>query len=1050
MEKRQISFHLVASVVILSLLPQISFGTWWNDTWSSRSCIPVSGVDTAGTYYLNLSAQASYGDEIRWTTNASGTEDEVGGFWKIDNESLNRYIVNTTLAAGTTQLCYYYGNTSVVSISPLNDIRRGCNVGDDFNDGSLNTTIWTQYNTANETGGFVQVFGAVYTAGLQSKWNTTAQNSTVIFRGYTDRNDGFVAGFSSGHTYATNEALLYRGSTRFRLYVHTATVDGSRDTNLTTDSNWRNWEIFWGNPTDNVSIAYGATSRMNNTANSPSVPMGVSVFSGGGATYSTFIDWICAYDLADSDGWDFTTSGWANESNPTISSCPHTISSAGEYTLNSDLVTTGSCVQIDASDVLIDCMGHSITGDDDTTDFAFNATGSYNNITIQNCTVRDFGNAVALKNVNRSIIQNNTFDSTSGSAIYTEGIYLLNISYNNISDSVRGIRLNLDSDGANISFNDIWGSSDSGLKIEGLTSNGTFTYSNTIHSCDYGIYIDRGLFSNLTYDRIYNSTYYDVYMTSSAAPSNGTLNISHMTLDRPAGDMTGWSYFDLTDTIVPGTRYGIAWANETLPNGYMSIGDRHMIVENLLGSPEIELFVQRYLDTDYPTGFDENNILLLKNTSGTWSDPSAALDTAANTLTLTMFSNFSSFHPAGPAFNIPVISSVVIGPSPPYDLDALWCSFDTEDNDTAALDIDVEWYDNGAWAYTESWSGTTANASYNSTFPAALTTPYHSYYCQINTTDGTTWVADNSSNITVLNHAPYGSPSVYPAAPVFHNALSCNTTVSDDDANAMSGTIAWFNGTALVSAYTTSFLAVANGTEVDSVVPSGITWPDEVWLCELNVTDGYNRTYTNSSSVTILAGVAPSAVVTLDPAFPFDDDDVLCEAVLSDSDSPALDGNISFLLNGVYSGVSDTYTGAVSGQLISLTIAEGNISYGDTLSCLVYISDGYYNSTSSSSLVTILNHTVPTNITANITLAGNYTYGGFVAYAIGFSEDWSVYILVIFIYGMAFMFTRRYPQTFILGGVGCIAAYTLTGQLLFVPAGILSITLGLFYKQVVG
>jgi len=63
----------------------------------------------------------------------------------------------------------------------------------------------------------------------------------------------------------------------------------------------------------------------------------------------------------------------------------------GTYYLVEDIIntSTGSCITIDTNDVVLDCLGHTIDGDTHTS-MGIDIMKEHNNITIINCTVRDF------------------------------------------------------------------------------------------------------------------------------------------------------------------------------------------------------------------------------------------------------------------------------------------------------------------------------------------------------------------------------------------------------------------------------------------------------------------------------------------------------------------------------------------------------------------------------------------------------------------------------------------------------------------------------------
>ena len=83
------------------------------------------------------------------------------------------------------------------------------------------------------------------------------------------------------------------------------------------------------------------------------------------------------------------------------------------FNLSSSLTTTGNCFTVTNDNLVIDCLGNTITGND--TNFGFNLTDR-TNVTVQNCLVNNFTTGLYLSNSNSSVFDNNTFTSN------TEGI----------------------------------------------------------------------------------------------------------------------------------------------------------------------------------------------------------------------------------------------------------------------------------------------------------------------------------------------------------------------------------------------------------------------------------------------------------------------------------------------------------------------------------------------------------------------------------------------------------------------------------------------------
>ncbi|MEK6846142.1 MAG: hypothetical protein AABY26_05250, partial [Nanoarchaeota archaeon] len=104
---------------------------------------------------------------------------------------------------------------------------------------------------------------------------------------------------------------------------------------------------------------------------------------------------------ADVSVTDFGTSGDANST-----SCGNV---TGSLTLTANVSTTTTCFTINTSNIVLDCAGFTISGDGGSTDYGvFNSVG-YDNITITNCIIDNFGDGIySYNDAYDQIIQNNT------------------------------------------------------------------------------------------------------------------------------------------------------------------------------------------------------------------------------------------------------------------------------------------------------------------------------------------------------------------------------------------------------------------------------------------------------------------------------------------------------------------------------------------------------------------------------------------------------------------------------------------------------------------
>ncbi|MFH1448453.1 MAG: LamG domain-containing protein [Candidatus Micrarchaeota archaeon] len=139
-----------------------------------------------------------------------------------------------------------------------------------------------------------------------------------------------------------------------------------------------------------------------------------------------------------------------------------------DTTLVSDLQSYGStCITIGADDIMLDCGGHTITGNNTRYAYAIDTQGRQN-ILIRNCRINNFSTSIMV-NVSLGVdIYNNTvYDSylyADGYSDHSVGVYVLNSNYTNVTNHTDW---NLSAEGA------------------GATPNGGFGYGVSVNWGDH-------------------------------------------------------------------------------------------------------------------------------------------------------------------------------------------------------------------------------------------------------------------------------------------------------------------------------------------------------------------------------------------------------------------------------------------------------------------------------------------------------------------------------------------------------------------------------------
>jgi len=101
-----------------------------------------------------------------------------------------------------------------------------------------------------------------------------------------------------------------------------------------------------------------------------------------------------------------------------------------DTTIYNDVTSSGTCFTFNASDVTLDCQGNSITGD--LTGYGI-YTNYSTNVTIKDCIISNFTNAIYLNYTNNSAVINNTGFDIEETVLYVNIGENLNISENNFT-----------------------------------------------------------------------------------------------------------------------------------------------------------------------------------------------------------------------------------------------------------------------------------------------------------------------------------------------------------------------------------------------------------------------------------------------------------------------------------------------------------------------------------------------------------------------------------------------------------------------------------------
>ena len=157
------------------------------------------------------------------------------------------------------------------------------------------------------------------------------------------------------------------------------------------------------------------------------------------------------------------------------------LNTAGEtYVLTQDIINSPNttCITAQANNLILDCGGHRIDGTDSAGSRGI-YSNSYNNLTIRNCNITDWGNGIYLTFSSYNTIYNDSIDSDQTNGIYTSS------SNSNLID-----RVNVSS------------SQNHGLYITG-SSNNNITDSEFNYDVSYGIFMDSSSNNNIVNNSVF-------------------------------------------------------------------------------------------------------------------------------------------------------------------------------------------------------------------------------------------------------------------------------------------------------------------------------------------------------------------------------------------------------------------------------------------------------------------------------------------------------------------------------------------------------------------
>jgi parallel beta-helix repeat protein len=382
-------------------------------------------------------------------------------------------------------------------------------------------------------------------------------------------------------------------------------------------------------------------------------------------------DWtfdVCPSDVCTAisciDGnFTFNTAHFTTfSSGDNVTSCG-TLTTDGYYVLTTNINGSSSaiCITINANDVELDCQNYTIYGNDSSDTYGI-VSNNYDNITVKNCTIKDFTYGVYFENnADAGTILNNTLISN------VIGIGLSSSSNNNItnntisSNTLYGIWLNNNANNT-IANNIINSNTQYGIRTAN-SDNNSFT-SNTINSNDFGLGIITSSDNNTVINNTINSNnQYGIYLSDNSADNifiNNNATNNTVSDFRSEGSSFGNIVTNLTtqQNLISFTFNAISLkgllANQA-PSGlanYEKIS-KYINATGFGGGSWVFLNFS-YSDSDWnTTNITDESTLSVWRYNGTWAQSgwngTRVLDTANNIVGVNITEFGSTFAPMGSA-----------------------------------------------------------------------------------------------------------------------------------------------------------------------------------------------------------------------------------------------------------------------------------------------------------------------------------------------------------------------------------------------------------------
>ena len=262
--------------------------------------------------------------------------------------------------------------------------------------------------------------------------------------------------------------------------------------------------------------------------------------------------------------------------------------------------------------------------------------------------------------------------------------------------------------------------------------------------------------------------------------------------------------------------------------------------------------------------------------------------------------------------------------------------------------------DGGSVGLSYSWNvGTTIIGTTQSiTLSPSSVQPSDIVECIIIATDSAGEQTTSNTSVMVGNTAPtLSNLSISPSASVYTStSLTCLVTVADIDNETLIPSYTWKNGASTI------------GTGDSITLTNTMAQPADNITCEVNVTDGYGASTTDSISVLVENTAPILSSVTITPTTAYNDSTLSCGVGATDGDNQTLTTTYEW---------NNTTVGSTLGTSASITLDSSMASHTDNISCTATIQDPSGGTATDITSITLQNRP-PTTPTVQITPSTAY------------------------------------------------------------------------------